>query len=318
MPRAAILNDYQGVALTMADWSALDGRVELDVFREHIPQQDALIAALQPYEIVVAMRERTAFPEAVISALPNLRLLVTTGPRNAAIDVAACEKHGVVVSGTGGEVRSTAELTWALILAAARHVPTEIGNVRSGGWMTTVGTNLAGATLGLCGLGNIGGLVARVGAAFGMNLVAWSQNLTAARCAEFGAQLVSKEELFAQSDFLTIHLVLSERTRGLVGAGELALMKPTAWVINTSRGPITDEAALAEACAQRRIAGAGIDAFEVEPLPADHPFRTLGNVLATPHIGYVSEACYRIFYRDIVEDIAAYLAGAPVRVVAAG
>lgn len=315
LPQVAVLDDYQGVALTSADWSVLDGRVDVEVFRQHVDEAGALVEALQPFEVVVAMRERTAFPREVLERLPNLRLLVTTGPRNAAIDTAACAELGITLCGTGGDVHSTSELTWALILACARHLPTEVANVRSGGWMTTVGADLAGRTLGLCGLGRIGGLVARVGSAFGMELIAWSQNLTAERCAELGATLVSKDDLFRRSDVLTVHLVLSERTRSLVGEAELRLMKPTAILVNTSRGPICDEAALARACAEGWIGAAGLDAYGTEPLPAGHPFRTLGNVVATPHIGYVSENVYRGFFTDIVEDIAAYLDGSPVRLV---
>ncbi|MPY95068.1 MAG: D-2-hydroxyacid dehydrogenase family protein [Acidimicrobiia bacterium] len=311
-----MLDDYQGVALELGDWSALDGRVEVQVFREHLADEDALVEALQRFEIVVAMRERTPFPRAVLERLPKLELLVTTGNRNAAIDVAACADHGVTLCGTGGSVESTAELTWALILACARHLPEEVANVRGGGWMSTVGADLGGRTLGLCGLGRIGALVARVGTAFGMELIAWSQNLTPERCAELGATLVDKEELFRRADVLSVHLVLSERTTGLVGERELRLMKPTAILVNTSRGPICDEEVLARACAERWIAAAGLDAFGTEPLPAGHAFRTLGNVIATPHIGYVSEAVYRTFFHDIVEDIVAFLDGAPVRVVA--
>jgi phosphoglycerate dehydrogenase-like enzyme len=313
--RVAVLDDYQGVALDLADWSRLDGRAEVEVFRDHLDDPDGLVERLRDVEVVVAMRERTPFPRAVLEKLGSLELLVTTGNRNAVIDVAACAEHGVTVCGTGGEIQATSELTWALILAAARHVPTEVANVAGGRWMTTVGTDLYQATLGLCGLGRIGGRVARVGAAFGMELIAWSQNLTAERCARYGATLVTKEELFERSDFLTIHLVLSDRTRGLVGERELRAMKATAWLVNTSRGPICDENALARACEQRWIAGAALDAYGVEPLPPDHPFRRLDNVVATPHIGYVTERVYRIFFADVVEDIAAWLDGAPVRVV---
>jgi phosphoglycerate dehydrogenase-like enzyme len=263
------------------------------------------------------MRERTAFPPSLIARLPELKLLVTTGPRNAVIDVAACNAAGVTVSGTGGSVWSTSELTWALILACARFVPTEVANVRGGGWMTTVGKDLHGATLGLLGLGRIGGLVAKVGQAFGMETIAWSQNLTEERCASLGVAHVSKDELFQRSDILTVHLVLSPRTTGLVGEAELRAMKPTAILVNTSRGPICDEPMLARACSEGWIAGAGLDAYGVEPLPADDPFRALDNVIATPHIGYVSENVYRAFFADIVEDIAAYLDGAPIRVVPA-
>lgn len=315
MRRLAILNDYQRVALTSADWSGLDGQVAITVFDHHIADTDELVATLEPFEIVVAMRERTAFPRPVLERLGNLELLVTTGPRNAVIDAADCAALGITYCGTGGSVHSTAELTWALILACARHLPAEITSVRDGGWMTGVGADLHGATLGLCGLGRIGGMVARVGQAFGMELIAWSQNLTADRCAEVGARLVSKEELVAASDFLTIHLVLSDRTRALVGETELRAMKPTAWLINTSRGPICDEDALARACAEGWIAGAGLDAYGTEPLPASHPFRVLPNVLPSPHIGYVSRNVYRIFFADIVEDVAAFLDGSPVRVI---
>jgi phosphoglycerate dehydrogenase-like enzyme len=313
--RVAVLDDYQGVALTMADWSILDGRVSVDVLRDHISDEDELVAALQEYEILVVMRERTPFPRSVLERLPHLELLVTTGPFNAAIDLGAASDCGVQVCGTGATLPPTYELTWALILACARHIPAEVTAVRDGGWMTTVGADLYGRTLGLCGLGNIGAMVATVGRAFGMELIAWSQNLTAARCAEIGAELVSKEDLFRRSDVLSIHLVLSERTHHLVGERELALMKPTAILVNTSRGPICDEDALARACAAGTIAAAGLDAFGVEPLPAGHPFRTLPNVVATPHIGYVSENVYGIFFRHIVEDVAAFLDGHPIRVV---
>lgn len=312
--RVAVLDDYQGIALDLlARLAPADPRVQYEAFGDHLDDVDALVRRLELFDAVVAMRERTPFPRAVLERLPALRLLVTTGPRNAVVDVDACDALGITVCGTGGSVQSTAELTWALILAAARHVPTEVANVRAGGWMTTVGSDLHGATLGLLGLGRIGAMVAKVGAAFGMELVAWSQNLTADRCASLGATLVSKDELFARSDFLTVHLVLSERTRGLVGAAELSTMKPTAWVVNTSRGPICDEDALAGACAANTIAGAALDAYGVEPLPAGHPFRTLPNVVATPHIGYVSRNVYDGFFADIAEDVRAFLDGAPVR-----
>lgn len=313
--RAAVLDDYQGVALSSADWSTLDGRVDVQVFTDHIGDTEHLVAALDGFEIVVAMRERTPFPRSVLERLGALELLVTTGARNAAVDVQACAELGITCSGTGGQVHSTAELTWALILACARHLPTELENVDSGGWMTTVGSDLHGATLGMCGLGRIGAMVARVGAAFGMEVIAWSQNLTRERCDELGAELVSKEELFARADFVTVHLVLSGRTTGLIAEPELRAMKPTAWLVNTSRGPICDEAVLARACAEGWIAGAGLDAYGVEPLPPAHPFRTLDNVLATPHVGYVSRRVYEIFFTDIVEDIGAYLDGSPVRVI---
>lgn len=315
MKRAVVLNDYQRVALTSADWSPLDGRVTVDVIDRHLADPDALVAAIDGYEIVVAMRERTPFPRSVLERLGSLELLVTTGARNAAIDAGACAELGVTYCGTGGQVQSTAELTWALILACARHLPTEVTNVADGRWMTTVGTDLYGSTLGLCGLGRIGSMVAEVGKAFGMDLIAWSQNLTAERCEEFGAELVTKDELLARSDFLSVHLVLSDRTRSLIAEPELRAMKPTAWLVNTSRGPICDEQALASACAEGWIAGAGLDAYEVEPLPPEHAFRRLDNVLATPHIGYVSKRVYEIFFSDVVEDIAGFLDGEPVRVI---
>ncbi|MFN0027053.1 MAG: D-2-hydroxyacid dehydrogenase family protein, partial [Acidimicrobiales bacterium] len=315
--RVALLDDYQGVALDLLARSPADDRLQYEAFTHHIDASDmpALVARLAPFEAVVAMRERTAFDKDLLAQLPNLRVLVTTGMGNAAIDLDACRERGVTVCGTSGSVQSTAELTWALILAAARHLPTELANVRQGGWMTTVGTDLHGATLGLAGLGRIGAMVATVGRAFGMRAIAWSQNLTAERCAEVGVELVSRDQLFAESDFLSVHLVLSERTRGLIGAAELTVMKPTAWLINTSRGPICDEDALATACARGVIAGAALDAFGTEPLPPGHPFRTLPNVLASPHIGYVSHNVYDVFYRQIAEDLVAYLNGSPLRVL---
>ena len=315
MRRVAILNDYQGVARDYADWSSIDDRVETRQFREHIADPDALVDALRPFHVIVAMRERTALTRSVIERLPDLELVVTTGPYNAVIDGDALRERGIVYCGTGGALHNTAELTWALILACARQLPREDRNVKEGGWMLTVGADLYGKTLGLCGLGRLGGLVANVGKAFGMNLIAWSQNLTAERSAEVGATLVTKDELFSQSDFISIHLVLSDRSRGLVDDRALRLMKPSAYLINSSRGPIVDEDALAQVLRERVIAGAGLDTFGVEPLPADHPFRSLDNLVVTPHLGYVTEGCYRIFFHDIVEDIAAWLDGNPIRLV---
>jgi phosphoglycerate dehydrogenase-like enzyme len=311
--RVAILDDYQGVATEYGDWSRLDGRVEVTTFREHAADEAELVERLRGFPIVVAMRERTPFPQTVLEQLPDLELLVTTGPFNAAIDIVAAAARGVVVCGTGGVAFNTSEHTWALILACARHIPTEDRNVKSGGWMTTVGTDLYGHTLGLLGAGRLGGAVAKVGAAFGMHVIAWSQNLTDERAAEIGATRVDREELFRRADVLSIHLVLSERTRGLVGRDELELMKPSAILVNTSRGPIVDEAALADALERRSIRSAGIDVFETEPLPDDHPFRRLDNMICTPHLGYVTEDCYRVFFGDVVEDIAAYLDGEPIR-----
>lgn len=312
MRKVAVLDDYQDVARSIVAWPAA---VEVTAFTDHVADEDALVARLQGFDVAVAMRERTAFPRSVLERLPDLELLVTTGPRNAAIDVAAATDHGVVVSGTWGIVSNTVELTWALILAAARGLPAEVASVRSGGWQQGVGRDLNGRTLGVLGVGNIGSQVAHIGRAFGMGVIAWSANLIDERAEGVGAKRVEKEELFRRADIVTVHLVLSDRTRGLIGRDELALMKPTAFLVNTSRGPIIDDDALIDALERGAIAGAGLDAFEVEPLPADHPYRRLPNVIATPHIGYVTEDCYRIFYDQIVEDITAWLAGDPVRVL---
>ncbi|MCL8207945.1 MAG: D-2-hydroxyacid dehydrogenase family protein [Actinomycetia bacterium] len=318
MLRCAILDDYQRVALSMADWTRLAGRVDVTVFHEHFGSEDELVDALQPFAIVVAMRERTAFPAAVLERLPHLRLLVTTGMRNAAIDVEAARRRGIVVAGTRGRSEHTVELTWALILAWARHIVRENEAFRTGGpWQQTVGVDLHGKRLGIVGLGRIGSRVARVGLAFGMDVVAWSPHLTPERAAEAGVRPVAKDELFATSDFVTIHLVLGPTTRGLVGAADLRRMRPTAFLVNTSRGPIVDSAALVRALREGWIAGAGLDVYDVEPLPRDHVLRTLPNVLGTPHLGYVTEATYRQFYGDVVEDIEAFLEGRPIRLVPA-
>lgn len=313
MTKIAILDDYQNVAMQMADWSVLPDDAEITVFNEYLGDADAVAARLADFDVVGIMRERTPFPRALFEKLPNLKLLVTTGMRNASIDLAAAADHGVTVCGTRGLARNTVELTWALILAAARSLPFEDRRMREGGWQTTLGRDLDGATLGIVGLGRLGSQVATIGKAFGMNLIAWSQNLTAERAAEFDAELVSKEDLLARSDFVTIHLVLSGRTRGLIGAAELALMKPDAYLINASRGPIVDEAALIKALEEKQIAGAGLDVYDIEPLPADHPFRRLDNVVLSPHIGYVTGNTYRVFYGDMVEAISGYLDGTSVR-----
>jgi len=317
MKRLCVLDDYQRVATTIVDWSALDGRVDVECWSEHVGDEDALAAALEPFHIIVAMRERTPFPGGLLERLPNLELLVTTGHFNAVIDLAAASDHGVTVCGTGGRFPPTAELTWGLILACVKQIPQIDRTVKAGGWQTVLGGDLAGARLGLVGLGRYGAGVARIGQAFGMDLVAWSQNLTEARCREVdaGVTLVSKAELFATSDVVTVHLVLSPRTTGLVGAPELAAMKATAYLVNTSRGPIVDEDALADALEVRSIAGAGIDVFGEEPLPADHPFRRLDNLVVSPHMGYVTKESYRVFYGDAVEDVVAYLDGSPIRAV---
>lgn len=311
----AVLDDYQKVALQSADWSDLSRRATITVFNENIAREDSLIEALQPFEVVVAMRERTPFPARVIQALPRLKLLVTTGPYNASIDAAAATEQGVIVCGTGGLLHPTSELTWGLIHAVTRNIPREDQAIRQGRWQTSVGAELGGRTLGIVGLGKLGQRVARVARAFDMNVIGWSQNLTAETAAEHGATLVTKEALFAESDVVTVHLVLSDRTRGLIGSRELGLMKPTSYIVNTSRGPIIDEAALVAALRSGAIAGAALDVFDAEPLPADHPFRSLANTVLTPHIGYVGQETYRIFYADVVDDIDNWLNGTPVRVI---
>ena len=305
--KIAILDDYQNAALESADWSVLRGRAEITVFQDHLDDTDTVIKRLLPFDIICVMRERTPLPRNVIERLPNLKFIASTGPVNASIDVVAAADRGIVVSHTGYRSDPTIDLTWALILASARSIVAESNSLRSGGWQRTVGTELRGKTLGVLGLGRIGSEVARIGRAFGMDLIAWSQNMTPEAAQAAGAILVSKDELFEQADILTIHLVLSGRTRSLVGAAELALMKPTARLINASRGPIVDEQALIRALRNRQIAGAAIDVFDIEPLPASHPFRTLDNVLATPHIGYVSQGLYRTFYEDSVSNILKWL-----------
>ena len=312
--KIAILDDYQNVALSLADWDSLGA--EIEVFTSYIGDPDELVKRLAGFEVVVAMRERTRFPAELLARLTDLRLLVSTGRRNAAIDLAAARRYGIVVCGTGYLPHPTAEHTWALILAAVRHLDTELPAMRAGGWQTTVGTGLSGRTLGLLGLGNLGSRVARVGQAFGMETIAWSQNLTVERAAGHGVTAVSKEDLFARSDVLSIHLVLSRRTRGLAGPAELAAMKPDALLVNTSRGPIVDEAALLDALRRKAIGGAALDVFDIEPLPPDHPLRGLDNVTLTPHLGYVTRDVYEIFFRDAVENIAAWIAGSPLRIMA--
>jgi phosphoglycerate dehydrogenase-like enzyme len=305
--RIAVLDDYQNVALSLADWSALDERATVSVFNDHLADSDAVVERLQPFDIVCAMRERTPMTRTIIERLPKLRMIASTGSRNASIDLKAAEERGVQVVHTGYTSAPTIELTWALILASARNLIAENATLRGGGWQQTVGDDMAGRTLGVVGLGNVGGVVAQIGNAFGMRVIAWSQNLTTERAAEVGAALVSKDKLFQEADVVSIHLVLSGRTRGLVGAAELALMKPTARLINTSRGPIVVEADLIAALKDKKIAGAAIDVFDQEPLPLEHPFRSLPNLLATPHIGYVSRGLYERFYRDTVENICRWL-----------
>lgn len=313
MVRVAVLDDYQGVALEVADWSPLEARADVTVFREPFRDEEAAAQALDGFEILVAMRERTPFPATLLRRLPRLRLLVTTGMRNSAIDVAAAEQLGVVVCGTASVASSTVELTWALILAWSRHVVEEAGNMTAGRWQTTLGNGLAGKTLGVVGLGRIGSAVAAVGNAFGMRVVAWSQNLTAERAEAAGAELVGFPELLAGADFVTVHLVLGERTRHLIGARELSLMKPTALLVNTSRGPIVSTDALVAAVASSAIGGAALDVYDHEPPAADDPVRSTPGILATPHLGYVSREVYEVFYGEAVEDIAGFLDGRPLR-----
>ena len=305
--KIAILDDYQDVALRLADWSDVRRHAEIVVFNDHVSEPSAVIERLRPFDVVCVMRERTPLPREILQQLPNLRLIASTGPRNASIDSHATSDLGIAVTATGYDSAPTIEFTWSLILANMRGIDREAASLRSGGWQIGLGANLRGKTLAVVGLGNIGNEVARIGLAFGMKVIAWSQNLTAEKANAAGATLVDKQTLFREADVVTVHLVLSGRTRGLIGAPEFALMKPTARFVNTSRGPIVDEAALIEALQARRIAGAAVDVFDVEPLPAGHAFRKLDNVLATPHIGYVSEDLYRTFYGDAAANIAKWM-----------
>jgi phosphoglycerate dehydrogenase-like enzyme len=305
--KIAILDDYHNVALKMADWSALSGRAKITVFNDHVADPSALVERLLPFDVVCVMRERTSLPREVLQHLPRLQLIASTGSRNASIDMGAAKELGITVTATGYRPSPTIELTWALILASLRGIVHENNSIRNGGWQKSVGQDLSGKILGVVGLGNIGGQVARIGLAFSMKIIAWSENLTPEIAEAAGARLVSKDELFRQADIVTIHLILSGRTKGLVGAAELALMKPTSRLINTSRGPIVDEPSLIKALRSHAIAGAAIDVFDEEPLAAEHPFRSMDNVLATPHIGYVTEGLYRTFYEDTVANITAWL-----------
>jgi phosphoglycerate dehydrogenase-like enzyme len=305
--KVAILDDYQKVALQLADWSGVSRQAEIIVFNDHLADPSAVVERLRPFEVVCVMRERSPLPREILQQLPNLKLIASTGPRNASIDTRAAADLGITVTATGYDSAPTIEFAWSLILASMRGIDREAASLKSGGWQTGLGSNLRGKTLAVVGLGNIGKEVARIGLAFGMKLIAWSQNLTEAKASAAGATLVDKQTLFREADVVTVHLVLSGRTRGLIGAPEFALMKPTARFVNTSRGPIVDEAALIEVLQARRIAGAAVDVFDAEPLPPDHPFRKLENVLATPHIGYVTEDLYRTFYGDAATNIAKWL-----------
>jgi len=317
MAAIAILDDYQNVALRMADWSGLQKGHKVVVFNELLPDVEAAARALAEFDVVGIMRERTPFSRALFEKLPKLKLLVTTGKRNASVDLDAAKARNVMVCNTGGAGRSTAELAIGLMIALARHFREEFHTMRpGGGWQTTLGTDLEGKTLGLLGLGNLGARVGRIGAAMGMKLIAWSQNLTTEQARERGAERVEKDELFRRSDVVSIHLILSQRSRGLVGARELSLMQPTALLINTSRGPIIDEAALLAALRDERIAGFGGDTFDAEPLPPNNPLRSEPRALLTPHLGYVTEETYRDFYGGMVQAIEAWLAGKPINVLA--
>ena len=318
MPRSccAILDDYQNVALTVADWSKVADDLDIKVFNQHLGGADKVVKTLQGFPIVCAMRERTAFPRAVIEKLPDLKLLITTGARNASIDVAAAKEHGVLVCGTPSQGSPTAGIAIGLMLELTRRIGYENARMKAGvPWQTTIGVDLEGMTLGVLGLGKLGTRTAAIAKAFGMKVIAWSQNLTAERCAAAGVAYASKDDLFRQADFVTIHLILSARTRGLVGASELALMKPSAYIVNTSRGPIIDAAALLTVLREKRIAGAGLDVFDAEPLPIDHPLRKMDNVVLTPHLGYVAMQNYRAYFAGVVDDIRAFLDGKPVCVL---
>ena len=307
MLQIAILDDYQNVALDVADWSSLAGQATTTVFNDHLTESDEIVARLARFDVVCVMRERTPLSRDILARLPKLKLIASTGTRNASIDLAAAAEHNIEVMNTEYDSSSTIELTWALILGSARNLVLEATSVRSGGWQRTVGDGIRGKVLGILGLGNIGSEVARLAHSFGMDVIAWSENLRAEKARERGARWVSKQEVFRQADILTIHLVLSDRTRGLVGKDQFSLMKPTARLVNTSRGPIVDETALIDAVRSRKIAGAAIDVFDIEPLPQNHPLRQLDNVIATPHIGYVSRELYRVFYQDVVANIADWL-----------
>jgi phosphoglycerate dehydrogenase-like enzyme len=316
MSTVTVLDDYQAVALASADWSEVEAAHTVEVITEHIADASALVRRLAQSEIIVAMRERTPFRADVLAELPNLRLLVTTGMANASIDLDAAARQGIVVCGTGGSGNAMPELTIGMMIALTRNFAQEDAAVRAGGWQHTIGPGLSGTTLGVVGLGRLGVPVATLAQAFGMTVIAWSPNLTQARAEPHGVRAVHKHELFSTADVISIHMPLSDASRGLISGADLALMKPSAYLINTSRGPIVDEAALIDALRAGRIAGAGLDVYDVEPLPVDHPLRSLRNTLLLPHIGYVTSDNYRTFYRHAVEDIVAFTAGTPVRVLA--
>lgn len=313
--RICVLDDLEGAALAAADWAPVTALGDLTFVNRHIDDEDELVELLQPFDVIVAMRERTAFPRSLLDRLPDLQLLVTTGARNAAIDKAACSELGIVVSGTTGGGSPVVELAWALILATVRDLPGRVSSMAAGEWQPTVGSELEGRTLGLLGLGHTGGRMAHIGSAFGMEVLAWSPHLTPERAATHGARYVDKDELFRRSHVVSLHLVLSDQTRGVVGEPELAAMRPDAWLVNTSRGGLCDEAALLRACAGGWIAGVALDVYAAEPLPADHPLRSEPRAQLTPHVGYVTWESYRRWYGDVVEDIVAFAGGAPLRML---
>lgn len=313
--KIAVLDDYQGVARDMVDWSQLPKDSEVSFFQDHITNEADLVARLKDFQVVMGMRERTPFPRSVLERLPELRLLITTGARNAVFDEVAATELGITICGTQGAGEGPTELTWGLIIGLLRHIPEEDLRTRRGKWGTEIGVGLQGKTLGLLGLGHIGSLMARVANAFDMKVIAWSQNLTPERAAECQATYVDKEALFRESDIVSVHVRLSERTKGLVGAAELALMKPSSYLVNISRGPIVDEEALIDVLQRKAIAGAALDTFDVEPLPPSHPFLKLTNTIIAPHNGYVTEESYRAMYGGVLEDIRAFASGEAVRVV---
>jgi phosphoglycerate dehydrogenase-like enzyme len=306
--KIAVLDDYQQVAFKFADWSAITAKADVKIFNDHVVDEQSVVERLLPFHVVCVMRERTPLNRSILSKLPNLKLIVSTGMRNASIDIKAVEELGITLKHTGYLESGAPEMTWALIMAIARHIPQESNNFKAGLWQTTIGRDFKGKTIGILGLGRVGSKIAAYAKAFDMNIIAWSPNLTAEKANEAGAILVSKEELFKKADFVTIHMVLSERSKGIVGKEDFELMKPTAYFVNTSRGPLVNEVALIEILQQNKISGAAIDVFNTEPLPKDHPFRKLDNLLATSHIGYVTENTYKLFYGDTVKAVEDWLA----------
>ncbi len=313
--KLAVLDDYQGTAKDLGDWGQLAPRTDVEFFQDHVADEAALVNRLKDFDMVMGMRERTPFTRSILTQLPKLKLLMTTGLRNASFDIEAATELGIPVCGATGSGEGPTELTWGLIISMLRHIHEEDQRSRDGSWGTTVGVGLKGKTLGLIGLGHIGSLVARVGSAFDMNIIAWSQNMTAEQAERCDATLVDKETLFKEADIVSVHLVLSDRSRGLVGAAELALMKPTAYLVNISRGPIVDEKALIDVLERKAIAGAALDTFDIEPLPLSHPLFKTPNTLICPHLGYVTEESYRAFYSGIIENVRAFTSGEPVRVI---